>query len=344
MTTALQQRRQDQIQTVLKEIKNVRILIPNERFEIKFALPAPLGTIFVLFLNLPPDFPNVKPVLTFQTPVSHPLVNSDTRQVTGKPQLSQAWNINQNLGKIIRDLIEEFQRNPPYVLDVGPVGPLDMVSSVPAGRNGPYPPVPDRMSAPNGYSATPAPYLQHPLPTMPPSDLEDDLLVLNQMSDSDLQELVESEDAFTALFESLPRIESMRRTQERITQQTEKVAAAALALEPTYRTTYSSLRNQLEQIEGGKREMGEMLGKQRVEMGKFSVPNLLTALSREVEDADKQSRDIIQSFLQPGHGDERITFDEFLRQYREARKLYHLRRAKMEMLQRGTGGVGGRGR
>ncbi|KXS10909.1 hypothetical protein M427DRAFT_138811 [Gonapodya prolifera JEL478] len=353
MATPLQQKRHDQVQSLLSELPHVRTLAPYERYEIPFTLPPPLNTRFSMLLTLPPDFPNVRPSLKFLQSVQHPVVADDGRQVMGKPQLGALWNINQNLGRIVRDLVDEFQRNPPLPLDLAPMdangnGSNTNGNGAGAGTGN------QRMPYANGdgygqgmgrqvarghanennpYPSQPPPQQQQPVSAMT-ADLAKDLAVLNQMSDQELQELVDDESAFTEFFETLPKVVAIRHSQDAQMDQIENLARTTLALEETLQGKQASLRAALTQMDAAKEETHEKLVQQRQQLLNFSPQNLIQALTREVEDADKDSRDVIQSMYNPSHGDERLTFDEFVAQYREARKLYHVRRAKLELIQR----------
>lgn len=76
-----------------------------------YELPCPMnGVSAALLVNLPPEFPDVPPIITVSpTGMRHPWIESD---VVVHDALH--WNASQvQLGKWVHDIIEEFTQRPP---------------------------------------------------------------------------------------------------------------------------------------------------------------------------------------------------------------------------------------
>jgi len=83
-------------------------------FQYDIACYLPTGNTIYLNLRLPIGFPDVPPILVVKPAVSHPWIHPQTLQIIGLPKLTaESWTQHSILGKLIKEVIEEFRRRPP---------------------------------------------------------------------------------------------------------------------------------------------------------------------------------------------------------------------------------------
>lgn len=99
--------RKKQIQSLESNLIQHRQLTQTS-YEIPCHLP--LGTIYVI-LTLPAQFPSEAPVLEVKPLVRHPWLNHQGKVVYHESLLN--WSMNNSLGRVIKELLVEFQLRPP---------------------------------------------------------------------------------------------------------------------------------------------------------------------------------------------------------------------------------------
>lgn len=101
-------RKQQQIASLYAHNPNVTVIVEGQMYEI----PCTSSSSISLLVNLPPEFPNVAPVITVSpTGLRHAWIESDV--VTHDP-LTATWAAGQtSLGKMVQDIREEFELRPP---------------------------------------------------------------------------------------------------------------------------------------------------------------------------------------------------------------------------------------
>ncbi|CAH1777883.1 unnamed protein product [Owenia fusiformis] len=109
--TALQTQRARQIATLKSFNQNVTEIRRDEEYRVNLTLGG--TTSISLNITLPPQFPQIRPMVSVYPPVQHAWVDQQNR-VTGCMSLNE-FNMHKDLGKIVREIVEEFQRNPPQL-------------------------------------------------------------------------------------------------------------------------------------------------------------------------------------------------------------------------------------
>lgn len=110
-TTAIQVQRTRQIEQLKAFNQNVSEIQRDVEYRVNTVIG---GTTISLVISLPPRFPQEKPLVKVTPRVSHPWVN-DQMIVVGSPGLNN-FVVHSDLGKVIREIVEEFHRNPPTML------------------------------------------------------------------------------------------------------------------------------------------------------------------------------------------------------------------------------------
>jgi len=100
-----------QIETLKKQFPAAREILRDVEFEIPLAVS--VGYIYLRVI-LPQGFPQGPPYIRVIPNVIHPWVNV-TMYVAGHPKLAN-WNLHNNLGQIVKEVAEEFFKNPPRII------------------------------------------------------------------------------------------------------------------------------------------------------------------------------------------------------------------------------------
>ena len=109
--TALQVQRSRQIEQLKCFNKNVSEIVRDLEYRINTVVG---GVTISLYVTLPPLFPQDKPVVKISPRVNHSWVDNQMI-VTGSPGLNN-FMIHSDLGKVVKEIIDEFQSNPPTML------------------------------------------------------------------------------------------------------------------------------------------------------------------------------------------------------------------------------------
>ncbi|KAI8144740.1 hypothetical protein BJV82DRAFT_512874 [Fennellomyces sp. T-0311] len=147
-------------------------------------------------------------------------------------------------------------------------------------------------------------------------------------STEELEELVTDDVAFELFFNSFERIRSMKTVQEELRNGNENLAQKNLGKEDGV----LKLRAEAKELDGEYRklltEYEDKEHEQHEAFNRFSSSTVLTRLKASVYESDELSESVAQSFL-----DGNLDHDSFVKQFRELRKVYHLRASKLERAQ-----------
>ncbi|CAD5120406.1 DgyrCDS8974 [Dimorphilus gyrociliatus] len=105
-TTPLQAQRNRQIEQLKKVNPNVYEVQRGVDYRLNLVVS---GIDILLFIHLPPYFPQDKPSITVSPSIQHPWVNEDN-VISGCPELND-FVIHSDLGKIIKDILDNLKRN-----------------------------------------------------------------------------------------------------------------------------------------------------------------------------------------------------------------------------------------
>nr|CAG8527602.1 411_t:CDS:2 [Entrophospora candida] len=133
-------------------------------------------------------------------------------------------------------------------------------------------------------------------------------MLLNK-SKEELEDLLNNEVVFDSFLETVEQIQKTLTQEEDLNQLYKKVQDEENELKELYDAYKEKIKTQQEVLQ------------------RFSLPLLLTKLKLEVQQSDELSEQIANSFL-----DGEIEYDHFVKHFREVRKVYHLRNAKVERI------------
>ncbi|KAG2205770.1 hypothetical protein INT47_003953 [Mucor saturninus] len=248
-----------------------------------------------LLINLPSHFPEEPPVITLSpTGLRHPWVEGDVVMHDALP----SWQPQQsNLGFLVKEIREEFMARPP-------------ARKTNEQQN-------------EGYNSRPPPPIPATVPSVPEYN------AIAKLSPEEMEELLQNETAFDIFFETLDRVKNLKTFQEELRSGNELLAHKNLGREDQL----LKLRSEVEYLDTiFKQEKLEFEKKEKIQneaFNRFSSSTVLTRLKGGVYEQDELSEKVAQSFLEGN-----LDNETFVKQFREFRKVYHLRESKLERVQK----------
>eukprot|EP00922_Rhytidocystis_sp_ex-Travisia-forbesii_P051401 GHVS01076294.1.p1 GENE.GHVS01076294.1~~GHVS01076294.1.p1 ORF type:complete len:292 (-),score=55.25 GHVS01076294.1:155-1030(-) len=105
---------QGQLASLRQKVPAAKCCEPaGDLWTIKLVTPD-LQPICVISVKLPPGFPVFSgPLLSLSAAMQHPWIAADQTTIIGHPQLTPPWRAWHDVGKVVSDVISEFQQNPP---------------------------------------------------------------------------------------------------------------------------------------------------------------------------------------------------------------------------------------
>ncbi|CEG77743.1 hypothetical protein RMATCC62417_12442 [Rhizopus microsporus] len=251
-----------------------------------------------LLINLPPHFPEEPPVITFSpTNMRHPWLESD---VVVCDALSNWQPQQSNLGMLVKEIYKEFTTRPPVK--------KSMINDT---------------KPEEGYGHRPLP----PIPPMMPSNPE--YAAISKLSPEEVEELIYNETAFELFFYNLERVKNLKIFHEDLRNGNEMLAHKNLSREDELIKLRSEVVNSHLKYKADKQDFEAKEKLQQEAFNRFSSSTVLTRLKASVYESDELSESVAQSFL-----DGNLNNESFVKQFREFRKVYHLRASKLEKAQR----------
>ncbi|KAH9508254.1 Vacuolar protein sorting-associated protein 37A [Bulinus truncatus] len=337
--TNLQNQRAKQIES-LKKIGALEILRDTE-YRVIYQQGS---THLSLLINLPPQFPSEKPVLTVQPAVTHPWVDMQMK-VIGCPNINN-FSIHSDLGQAVHAVLEEFKKVPPaivpqhYILGsnnptIGPAvtKPGGALPSYPGLNVCPYP-----GSQPNAIPP-PLPPRRPPAPvgdvgmdqlTLGPIHLQNLLAefpALKDMKLHELEELTTDDEKITEMIQKVPDLVKFVQQLENLTPVCVQLAQSNLSKKTEIENLKKLLIVKNTELENLKAEFENHCERHMSLSDMYHPSHIQTNLKVAVMEADEESEIIAERFLE-----KELDVDEFLKSFMEKRTLCHLRRAKEEKL------------
>ncbi|KAG0749061.1 hypothetical protein G6F57_005658 [Rhizopus arrhizus] len=249
-----------------------------------------------LLINLPPQFPEEPPVITFSpTHMRHPLLETDVvlhdSLLNWKPQQSI-------LGLVVKEIYHEFITRPPV------------------------------KKAVNETARTEEGYGYRPPPPIPAASNPEHAAVV-KLSQEEVEELLYNETAFDLYFQNMERVKNLKAFQEELRNGNEILAHKNLSREDQLTKLRGEITYLDEKYKADKLEFDAKEKLQQEAFNRFSSATVLTRLKASVYESDELSESVAQSFL-----DGNLNNESFVKQFREFRKVYHLRASKLEKAQK----------
>ncbi|KAI8853696.1 hypothetical protein BC829DRAFT_439801 [Chytridium lagenaria] len=277
-----------------------------------------------LHIALPAAFPETAPTITVKPNVVHPWIGPGSH-ISGHDKLKN-WNQHMSLAKIVQEIAQEFvARNPAKVnpmvgalaLSNGSAGigagtfQAAQVGDGNVGQGG------ARFGQMDGPAYSANPMVRQQSPAHEPATLGPTIDFYGTgkhevgsfiTAVQELEELMNDEAAFDDFFPELPQVKEQQRARREFVAGNE-----ALATKSVKESTITQLRSELED-------------EHRI----FRQEHYMTSRIRSaVTESEELSESIAQSFVLG-----KTAVEDFVRNYRETRKVYHQRAAKLERVTR----------
>ncbi|KAI8923190.1 hypothetical protein BC831DRAFT_501507 [Entophlyctis helioformis] len=285
----------------------------------------------VLTLVLPPAFPDIAPTL-FITPVCrHPWIDPQG-QVVGHVRLA-SWNQHVSLGRVVKDIVTELTLRPPLRSAEMPKRPPPPIPlSAQAGLAG------SQQQAAVG-SAMPASFgAQYPLFNTTPAsgsasasgnDAVDNLFpALDAKTLEEINRLLDDEPSLDDFVDTLTQIREMKAVRNDMAKSNADIARRTLSKEDELRELRQRIQALQETHATQRRMLDELMVAQKRELARFGAGHITSMLKELVQTSESMSEMSVQSFLEG-----KLTEDEFIRAFKESRKVYHGHAAKLENIQ-----------
>ncbi|KAI8816048.1 uncharacterized protein EV422DRAFT_572109 [Fimicolochytrium jonesii] len=332
----------------------IRELQTESLYEITITTSPSTNLILTLILSLPPTFPDAPPTIQVKPAVSHPWVNHQGF-VVGHEKLA-LWDGGVMVGKVVKDVVQEFQSRPPQRVVAGPPATTYATGVGSAGGGayggaagpqgtgaqgmnpGQYPGQnPSRsQSTPHSHSEGPPPPPSRP--QGPQQQNPPDYPELERLKLEDLQKLLSDEQLFTAYFENLDSVKNMRQVHAELMQENEALAHKTLSKEQALADALQSITEQQTLLRSQIQLLEETAQQRDAEAMRFAPEYLTRSLRTSVHLSEEASDSLAASFISSTSTSPASSgpssAEEFIKQLREIRKLYHLRAAVLERVVR----------
>jgi len=163
------------------------------------------------------------------------------------------------------------------------------------------------------------------------------LASLQSMTSDQLKEILNSDDKFDEFIQELPQMKALYNEKEMLLASNKSLAEYNLSQEPVLREAKEKLLEKYTEATRLSEEVKTLQHELERKSGNVKPDTLLALLQAANQEAEEESENLMESFLQTG--DQQI--EHFIEEYQERRKLAHMRRIKVDkmkelLLNRGT--------
>ena len=263
-------------------------------------------------ITLPEQFPYQPPVVQCLPPVPTPHMDSSGYLRPSAHEGLQRWNAQNNLGKIVYELIAGvIAPATPKVSEVTSPPPLYHQSSEPGQFST------GRTSTPSFSRKSKAAEIQVPI-SFPE---------VERRPVSELQVCLADEGQFYLFLEDVEAYRELNRLCDSSRDSNVEQAEKNLLRKPEIDNLQRELQSSAMELTALKRLYDEKASLQKSKMQKFSPQVLLSKLATATREVDVQSENMSREY------EGKIPIRDFLASYIELRKTYHSRNAKLETMQ-----------
>jgi len=327
-STPLQQQRIKQIKSLNTYNQNVVELKRDHEYKVAFQISG--SKTVTLNILLPPQFPNDKPVVHVSPFLKHPWVD-DYMKVVGSPGLNSFY-MHSDLGKVIQRIVKEFKKTPPQFVAVRefelppvPAGFPTTYSNSPVIGNLINTAVTEVKETPPAYAAP-----HQVQPATEPTGSQEIATIIDKLDQLQMEELERISKNPDLLLEYILEMDSVRHLHDerlKLLEENELISKKSLALEPTIEDLKGDLKETFENYNDLYHGFQDRIRRQDELSQIYNVGHISTNLRISVMQAEEESEQVAEDFLQGS-----INLDGFLTDFLDKRKLFHLRRAKEDLI------------
>jgi len=298
--------RMRQVDSLRQAFPTLKELNKGILYEIPLVLPS--RTALTLRISLPPTFPKITgPVIQVYPPVQHRLINQQMYIIPQAHENLQKWNYTtSNLGRTMLEIVQKLLQEPPVLAPLPPSYPSTPQINFPIPQEQPS-----------------IPFVTHTPQPVVPSNFPQ----LESKTISELSQMMNDEYEFNKFFEELPQVSNMVKVRDDLRNNNQELAKKTLAQENDIELLKQEIKSSAEIIEQQKLAFQTRSTRQQEIINQYSTSNLIDGLTKASQDAERESDDIATRFL-----NRQMELKDFVKEFMEKRKLYHLRSAKRESL------------
>jgi len=342
--------RQSQINSLLKSVTSIQEKY-NNNYEVLWYDPKVNCTV-CLSISLPPQFPTCPPIFKITPKISHPWVDNNGL-IIGHKKLGPNWNQHVSLANVTNEIIKELKADKPSMPQSSPqqsYAGINMNNSLGRMPNNPSyyynrPPPPRPMMPPYGYppmNMNMGPSFPTPMNNMNNSNNsinsinninasvnnrnDVDLKDLDTLSLEELKEILNNEIKRRDYIHDKDKVKEMFNVREEMSLSNKTLAEKILLQKENFENLKSNLKEQQNTLRSEKEKFESLMKEQNKYVSNYTPVQLRSSLEQATAKADMESEEIANDFLSG-----MISADEFLKNYRKSRKLYHLRAEKLEL-------------
>ncbi|KAJ3041449.1 hypothetical protein HK097_002272 [Rhizophlyctis rosea] len=152
---------------------------------------------------------------------------------------------------------------------------------------------------------------------------------IDTKSAEELEELLNDDLALQIYIDNLESIRGMKQVHKELLDGNESLARRNLEQQTELESLKATVAEQQALFITQRAKFDASLKAQQDESVRFSPAHIVTKLQSSLTESDDLSESISQSFL-----DGKVQPDDFIKQYRDTRRVYHLRAAKLERVAR----------
>jgi len=330
-----------QIDSLRQYFSTIKEITRESQYDAILTLPS--RKTITLRINLPKDFPKVGPTLQIFPPVQHRFVDQQMFIIPQAHENLGKWTLQASLGKTIFEIVQKLMQDPPQILSTPPPQQMPPQQLPPQqipqqGYPNQYPvATQSSMGIPNKPPPpyqSPSPSLTNsqksaqpigthtPLPVIPSSFPE-----IEARTPSELSQMLNDEVEFNKFFDDLNVVQTMKKVRDDLRNANEEFARKSLARESEIESLRREIDTRNRAVSEKRSTFEQKAQRQQEVMKQFSTPTLIDQLSTSAADAETASDAIANKFL-AGEMD----FKDFIKEFMDKRKLFHLRAAKKESL------------
>lgn len=320
--TALQALRSRQIEQLKSIDGRVTEIIRDQEYRVTVDEKSGL----YLKISLPPQFPEERPAVSVSPKASHPWI-SEQMLVVGCTGVNN-FMVHSDLGKVIREIIDEFRHNPPLILTVTSTQSMwSTQNALPSSY------LPRHRSANESFVQPTYSDISHRadqsnLREFPNYDFFDTTPLssqLDKMSLKEIENLKEDDEKLYEMVCSLPQLKKVTAYRKLLRQQLEKQAKENLGKKALLDEKKRIILEKYDQLNELRNKFDASSKRQDELLEMFSPQALQDNIKVAALEAEEAAEAVAEDFLEG-----KITIDEFNKTFMARRTLSHLRRVKEE--------------
>ncbi|XP_014669841.1 PREDICTED: vacuolar protein sorting-associated protein 37A-like [Priapulus caudatus] len=293
-------------------------------------------------VTLPPQFPQERPLVRVIPAVVHDWCNKHSI-VVGCEGLND-FKVHSDLGKVVRDLLEEFQRHPPLLKDQQHWSKTNQTDNgkspngfspyyTPSTQMSTTRPLIHSSTDSSCYQSLPSNsyYQSSPSSSDVPNYMPQVSLTFQELASlslPELQGLLDDDDKLLEHLLSTPVLQQLSEHREKLSSQNEQIAKQNLEKKPIIEDHKKKLLDKIDTLTDLRWQFDADSQSQHERSRQYDPTTVQLRLRIATQEAEEESEGIAEEFLAGS-----LPIDKFLQSFMSKKKLCYMRKAKDEKIQ-----------